>query len=104
MLEKIKNFVKTTKGKLVSAVSSGLAVASTSITAFATDGAGTTSTFKSGIDSLWTQITEQVNIGNVVSIIGICLGACLGLALFWFGLRYVIRKIMAAVKKGKVSA
>lgn len=102
MLEKVKKFFKTTKGKLVSAVSSGLAVASTSITAFAEDGSATT--FKSGIETLWSQITEQVNIGNVVAIIGICLGACLGLALFWFGLRYVIRKIMSAVKKGKVSA
>lgn len=101
MFEKVKKFLKTTKGKVVTAFSSGGAVLGTAMPAFAGDG---DTTFVEGIRTIWTQVTEQVNITNVVSIIGICIAACIGLALFWFGLRYVIRKIMAAVKKGKVSA
>lgn len=101
MFEKVKNFLKTAKGKVVTAFTSAGAVLGSTMPAMAAEG---DTTFVEGINSIWTQVTNQVNIGNVVSIIGICIGACIGLALFWFGLRYVIRKIMAAVKKGKVSA
>lgn len=103
MLEKVKTFLKTAKGKAVSAVASAGAVLGSAMPVMAAE-TGSSTTFVDGIKTLWSQITEQVNIGNVVAIIGICLGVCVGLALFWFGLRYVIRKVMAAVKKGKVSA
>ena len=102
MFEKVKNFLKTAKGKVVTSFVSAGAVLGSAMPVMAAD--GTTTTFVNGINSIWTQVTEQVNIANVVSIIGICIGACIGLALFWFGLRYVIRKIFAAVKKGRVSA
>ena len=93
----VKASIANSAHKVVAAVV-GAGTLATPVLAFAED-----TTFKDGISTLWTTLTADINIGNVVAIIGICLGACVGLALFWFGLRYVIRKLMAALKKGKVS-
>lgn len=101
-MNKFKKFLASTKGKVVSAVASAGAVLVPASTAFCAE-TGTTG-FKEGIQTIWDSIKADLSIGSVVSIIGIVIGTCVGLALFWFGLRYVIRKVMAAVKKGKVSA
>ena len=65
--------------------------------------AGSASDVVSGVNQLWTTLTGTMNVTTVVQIIGICLGACVVLALFWFGARYVTRKITGATKKGKLA-
>ena len=99
--EKLTKFLKSTPGKVASSVASATAVLAPATTAFCAEG---DSQFVSGIKTLWDSIKGDLSITSIVAIIGIVLGSCVVLALFWFGLRYVIRKIMAAVKKGKVSA
>lgn len=98
--EKLTKFCASTSGKVATAVASATAVLAPATTAFCADG---DPEFITGIKSIWSGITQQVSIANIALIILVCLGTCLGLALFWFGARYVSRKIMAAVKKGKVS-
>lgn len=60
----------------------------------------TTSDFQSVIDAL----TAQVSVSTVVTVIAGGMAACVGLAFMWWGVRKLIRMIMAAFKKGKVSA
>ena len=52
---------------------------------------------------VFTDVTGTINIGNIVSILAIVVGACVGLVLMWFGIRKVIKIIMGAFRKGKIS-
>ncbi len=101
MLEKFKNFLKEKKAQ-IAAVFAGTGTALLgAVPAMAAEPGS--SDVVSGIQQLWTTLTGTMNVTTIVSIIGICLGACVVLALFWFGARYVTRKITSATKKGKVS-
>lgn len=104
MLEKFKNFLKEKKAQLAAVLigtSTAVLGAVPAMAAEPTTGSG--SDVVSGVRTLWTTLTGTMNVTTVVQIIGICLGACVVLALFWFGARYVTRKITSATKKGKVS-
>lgn len=57
----------------------------------------------SAVQGVFTDVTGTINIASIVSMLGIAVGACVGLVLMWFGLRKVIRIIMAAFRKGKIS-
>lgn len=57
----------------------------------------------SAVQSVFTDVTGTINIGNIVSILAIVVGACVGLVLMWFGIRKVIKIIMGAFRKGKIS-
>jgi len=58
---------------------------------------------KAGITSVLGDITAEFSIANIASIIGIVLASVVGLFLFWWGVRWVVRKISAAFTKGKMS-
>jgi len=57
---------------------------------------------KAGITTLLTDITAQFNIANIASIIGLVLGSVIGLFLFWWGARWVVKRITGAFKSGKL--
>lgn len=57
----------------------------------------------SAVQTVFTDVTGTINIGNIVSILAIVVGACVGLVLMWFGIRKVIKIIMGAFRKGKIS-
>ena len=57
----------------------------------------------SAVQTVFTNVTGTINISNVVAILGIVVGACVGLVLMWFGIRKVIKIIMGAFRKGKIS-
>lgn len=59
----------------------------------------TTSDFQSIISAL----EQQVSVSTVVGVIAAGMAACVGLAFMWWGVRKLVRMIMAAFKKGKVS-
>ena len=55
------------------------------------------------------QITSSVmgmfgdfNVTNLLIFIGAGVGIAAGLVLAWFGVRYLTRKLMGALKKGKL--
>lgn len=56
----------------------------------------------SAVSTVLKNVTDTVNIGSIVQILGIGLGACIGMVLMWFDVRLVIRKVMGATRKGKV--
>ena len=78
-----------------------LAILAMSLVCCFADGAGSEAV--SAVQTVFTDVTGTINIGNIVSILAIVVGACVGLVLMWFGIRKVIRIIMGAFRKGKIS-
>lgn len=75
------------------------------VSCFAADGAATgggSAEAVSAVSTVLKNVTDTVNISSVVQILGIGIGASIGLVLMWFGVRLVIRKVMGATRKGKV--
>ena len=104
MLEKFKNFLKEKKAQIAAVFFGTSTAVLGAVPAMAAEPSTSgSSDVVSGVQQLWTTLTGTMNVTTVVQIIGICLGACVILALFWFGARYVTRKITSATKKGKVS-
>lgn len=107
MLEKFKNFLKEKKAHIAAVFAGTSTAVLGTVPAIAaepgTSGSAGSADVVTGVKQLWTTLTGTMNVTTVVQIIGICLGACVILALFWFGARYVTRKITSATKKGKVS-
>lgn len=104
MLEKFKNFLKEKKAQIAAVFAGTSTAVLGAVPAMAAEpSTSSSSDVVSGVNQLWTTLTGTMNVTTVVQIIGICLGACVVLALFWFGARYVTRKITSATKKGKVS-
>lgn len=104
MFEKVKSFFADKKAKIAACFACAVTALSGAVPAMAADPpASSGSDVVTGVRTLWSTLTGTMNVTTVVQIIGICLGACVVLALFWFGARYVTRKITSATKKGKVS-
>lgn len=91
--------------KVVGCMVCVLAILAMSLVCCFADGAATgggSAEAVSAVSTVLKNVTDTVNIGSVVQILGIGLGACIGLVLMWFGVRLVIRKVMGATRKGKV--
>lgn len=74
---------------------------------FATLGTGLAFADPTALDSTNIQtiigdITSQISVSSVVSVIGAVLGVTVGFGFLWWGARYGIRKLMGAIKKGRV--
>lgn len=101
MKQKLKSFCQNCKqhvGKIAAALTGGVLIASNSMTAFAADEEAV-----SAAKSLMETAAGTLNIGNVVAIIGAGIGAVLGLFLAWWGGRKLVRMLVSALKKGKIS-
>lgn len=66
-------------------------------------GSGTTSTIefsfdtvKSGIQSVLSVFTDNLTVANIASVLGIVIGACLTLYLFYWGARKGIAMLQSA--------
>lgn len=101
MLDKFKAFLANKKAKITAAIAGSATTLATSITAFAADADG--SDITTGINTVFGTLKSAISITQVVSIIGISLATCVGLFLFWWGARYVVRKVKKAGTKGQVS-
>lgn len=64
---------------------------------------GTTPVSYSDFSSVFTALQEQISVGTVVGVIAAVVGACIGLVFMWWGVRKVVRMLMAAFRKGKIS-
>lgn len=53
--------------------------------------------------SVITALTNQISVATVVQVLAVIVGACVGFAFMWWGLRKAVRALMSAFKKGKVS-
>ena len=90
--------------KRVGSLLCAFAILAISMVACFADGAASGGTEAvSAVQTVFTNVTGTINISNVVAILGIVVGACVGLVLMWFGIRKVIKIIMGAFRKGKIS-
>lgn len=53
--------------------------------------------------SVLTALQNQISVSTVVEVLVVVVGACVGLAFMWWGVRKLTRALMSAFKKGKVS-
>lgn len=53
--------------------------------------------------SVLTTLQEQISVATVVEVLAVLAGAAVGLAFMWWGVRKLVRVIMSAFKKGKIS-
>lgn len=56
----------------------------------------------SAVSQALGEVTGEITIANVVSVIAIALGAGVGFFFMWFGVRWVIRKVTKAIKSGRL--
>ena len=52
--------------------------------------------------SIITAITNQISVSTIVAVIAAVVGITVGIGFMWWGARYGARKIMAALKRGKI--
>lgn len=64
--------------------------------------AATTAVDINEITSGITGMFGDFSVGNLLIFIGAGIGIAAGLVLTWFGVRFLTRKLMAALKKGKL--
>ena len=62
-----------------------------------------TTVTSSDFQSVLTALQSQISVSTVVEVLVVLVGACVGLAFMWWGVRKLTRALMSAFKKGKVS-
>jgi len=87
--------------KILAVCFSVLLIALTALTAFAAD--DTAGAAVTAVGTLIDTVKGTLNIANIVSLLSLAVGAALALVLMWFGVRKLIRVIMGAFKKGRLS-
>ena len=105
MFQKAKTFFHEKRNQVAMAVGGSLGAVGGLCTAFAADPASAPATadITGGVTKVTNAVTSAFNISTIAEIIGIVLAGCVGLFLFWWGARKVVRMISAAFKKGKIS-
>lgn len=86
----------------VAAASAALAVCSV-FGASAAEGSDYADVAVSAMQQGLQEVTNTISIGNVVTVLVAVIGICIGLVFFWWAIRKVIRMVMSAFKKGKIS-
>lgn len=103
-MNKINTFFKSKFAKIaMSCLLIVTIVATMAIGCFAAETASDVSSAVTGVTTLFGDVTSVFTFANIVSMIGIAIGAAAVLTLAWFGLRKVISMIQKALKKGRVS-
>lgn len=103
-MKKINTFFKSKFAKIaMSCLLIVTIVATMAIGCFAVETASDVSSAVSGVTTLFGDVTSVFTFANIVSMLGIAIGAAAVLTLAWFGLRKVISMIQKALKKGRVS-
>lgn len=53
--------------------------------------------------SVLTALTSQISIGTIVGVLASCIGSGIGIVFMWWGVRKLIRVLMGAFRRGKLS-
>lgn len=53
--------------------------------------------------SVITAITDQISVSTIVAVLAAAAGIAIAFVFMWWGIRKVIKIIMSAVRKGKIS-
>lgn len=63
----------------------------------------TTAITSTDFSSVITALTNQISVSSIVEVLAVVVGACVGMAFMWWGVRKATRALMSAFKKGKIS-
>ena len=58
----------------------------------------------SDFSAVTTALTTQISVSTIVAVIAAVIGLTVGIGFMWWGAKYATRKLMGALKKGKVGA
>lgn len=72
------------------------------VPAFAT-GANVADEAVSAVQAGLAEVTGTLTVGNILTVLAGIIGVCVGLMFFWWAIRKVLRMVMTAFRKGKVS-
>lgn len=64
---------------------------------------GVTAITANDFTSVLTALQSQISVSSIVGVLVVLVGATVGLAFMWWGVRKLTRALMSAFKKGKVS-
>lgn len=102
--ENLKQKCKQHASKICAAVAGGAVMAGNAISAFAADAVSDNGAAGvAAAQDLIKLVTAEINIANIVAILGAGLGISAATWLAWMGIRKLVRMISAAVAKGKLS-
>ena len=65
---------------------------------------GSTAIGWSDLSDVLTAITGQISVTTVIGVVAGAIGAAIGLVFMWWGVRKLIRVLMGAFRRGKLSA
>lgn len=85
---------------LVGACSVGASTALMTVYALASESSVVGST---DIKPVIDEVTSQVSVANIATVLAAFIGICIGLVFFWWALRKVLKMIMSAFRRGKAS-
>lgn len=63
----------------------------------------TSAVSSSDFQSVLDAITGQISVSTIVGVLGTCATVSVGLVFMWWGVRKVLRALMSAFKKGRIS-
>lgn len=58
----------------------------------------------SDLSSVLSAITGQINVTTVIAVVAGAIGASIGLVFMWWGVRKLIRVLMSAFRRGRLSS
>lgn len=64
---------------------------------------GTTAISSTAFNSVLTALQAQISVSTVVEVLTVAATAAVGLAFMWWGVRKLVKVLMSAFKKGKIS-
>lgn len=81
----------------------GLVSAAVAFPAFATESDSSGVVTAADWSSVLTSLTNQISVSTVVGVLATTVTAGVGLVFMWWGLRKLVRTVMAAFRKGRMS-
>lgn len=64
---------------------------------------GSTAIGSSAFASVIDAVTAQISVASIVEVLVYAVPVVIGLVFMWWGVRKVVRMVMSAFKKGKIS-
>lgn len=64
---------------------------------------GVTAITSSDFSGVLDALQAQISVSSIVEVLVVLVGATVGLAFMWWGVRKLTRALMSAFKRGKIS-
>lgn len=64
---------------------------------------GSTAIGSSAFASVIDAVTAQISVASIIEVLVYAIPVVIGMVFMWWGVRKVVRMVMSAFKKGKIS-